>query len=104
MALCRKRHPSMCANSSRSFMAGADKAIKHLAVVLLNLGGPDSLATVEPFLFNLFNDPAIIRLPKLPRWLIAKLIAHRRAPMARAIYGHLGGASPLLANTRAQAA
>lgn len=74
------------------------------AVVLLNLGGPDSLGAVEPFLFNLFSDRAIIALPQPLRWLAAKLIARRRAPVARAIYAHLGGASPLLANTQAQAA
>ncbi len=74
-----------------------------LAVVLLNLGGPDGPAAVEPFLFNLFSDPAIIRLPWPLRWLIAKFIARRRAPIAREIYAHLGGASPLLANTEAQA-
>jgi protoporphyrin/coproporphyrin ferrochelatase len=73
------------------------------AVVLCNLGGPDSLAAVEPFLFNLFNDRAIIGLPQPLRWLVAKLIARRRAPVARAIYEHLGGASPLLANTQSQA-
>jgi ferrochelatase len=78
-------------------------AANRLAVVLLNLGGPDSPAAVEPFLFNLFNDPAILRLPKLLRWLVAKLISRRRAPIARKIYAHLGGGSPLLANTKAQA-
>jgi ferrochelatase len=75
-----------------------------LAVVLFNLGGPDGPAAVEPFLFNLFNDPAIIRLPKRLRWLLAKLISRRRAPIARKIYAHLGGGSPLLANTQAQGA
>jgi protoporphyrin/coproporphyrin ferrochelatase len=75
-----------------------------LAVVLFNLGGPDGPAAVEPFLFNLFNDPAIIRLPGPLRWLIAKIISRRRAPIAREIYRHLGGGSPLLANTEAQAA
>ncbi len=75
-----------------------------LAVVLFNLGGPDSQEAVEPFLFNLFNDPAIIRLPTLIRRPLAKLIARRRAPTARKIYAHLGGGSPLLANTKAQAA
>ena len=74
------------------------------AVVLLNLGGPDTPAAVEPFLFNLFSDPAIIRLPQPLRWAIARLIARRRAPVARDIYAHLGGGSPLLANTKAQAA
>ena len=73
------------------------------AVVLFNLGGPDSPAAVEPFLFNLFSDPAIIRLPQPLRWPLARLISRRRAPMARAIYAQLGGGSPLLANTEAQA-
>jgi ferrochelatase len=74
------------------------------AVVLFNLGGPDSEAAVAPFLFNLFNDPAIIALPQPLRWLIARLIAARRAPIARDIYRRIGGGSPLLANTKAQAA
>jgi ferrochelatase len=74
------------------------------AVVLFNLGGPDSPAAVEPFLFNLFNDRAIIALPQPLRWLVATLISRRRAPVARAIYEKLGGGSPLVANTMAQAA
>ena len=74
------------------------------AVVLFNLGGPDAPAAVKPFLFNLFNDPAIIRLPRLYRWLLAKWIAYRRAPLARAIYAQIGGRSPLLEQTQAQAA
>jgi ferrochelatase len=74
-----------------------------LAVVLLNLGGPDRPEAVQPFLFNLFNDKAIIGAPQPVRWLIAKAISTRRAPVARKIYGHLGGGSPLLANTEAQA-
>lgn len=69
----------------------------------MNLGGPDSPASVRPFLYNLFSDPAIIRLPAVFRLPLAWLIALRRAPTARAIYDQLGGASPLLANTRAQA-
>lgn len=73
------------------------------AVVLFNLGGPDSLPSVKPFLFNLFNDHAIIGLPAPLRWLLARLISARRAGEARAIYSRLGGASPLLANTEAQA-
>jgi ferrochelatase len=77
---------------------------ERIAVVLLNLGGPDAPAAVQPFLFNLFNDPAIIRLPTPLRLMIAWLIARRRAPVARAIYNRLGGGSPLLANTQAQAA
>ncbi len=73
------------------------------AVVLMNLGGPDSPAAVRPFLQNLFSDPAIIRLPAPLRLPLAWLIAARRAPTARGIYAHLGGSSPLLANTEAQA-
>ena len=74
-----------------------------LAVVLFNLGGPDSPAAVRPFLQNLFSDPAIIQLPGIVRRPLAKLIAARRAPAARKIYEHLGGGSPILAETEAQA-
>ncbi|MEX1036007.1 MAG: ferrochelatase [Sneathiella sp.] len=74
------------------------------AIVLFNLGGPDKPAAVEPFLFNLFNDPAIIRLPNPLRWLVAKLISRRRAPVATEIYSYIGGASPILKETKAQAA
>jgi ferrochelatase len=71
--------------------------------VLFNLGGPDKPAAVEPFLFNLFNDPAIIRLPFPLRWLVAKIISRRRAPIAREIYAQLGGGSPLVSLTNEQA-
>ncbi|HEX7775728.1 MAG TPA: ferrochelatase [Parvibaculum sp.] len=74
-----------------------------LAIVLFNLGGPDSPDAVEPFLFNLFNDPAIIRLPKPLRWLIAKIVSRRRAPVASHIYSQIGGRSPILPLTEAQA-
>ena len=77
--------------------------MRRCAVVLLNLGGPDSLAAVRPFLFNLFSDRAIIALPSVLRMPLAALIAVRRATVARDIYAQLGGASPLLANTEAQA-
>jgi protoporphyrin/coproporphyrin ferrochelatase len=73
------------------------------AVVLFNLGGPDEPEAVRPFLFNLFNDPAIIGLPQPLRYLLAQLISARRAKVATEIYRQLGGGSPLLANTRAQA-
>jgi ferrochelatase len=75
-----------------------------LAIVIFNLGGPDGPAAVRPFLFNLFNDPFIITLPQPFRWLLARLISTTRAPKSRAYYAHLGGGSPLLAETRAQAA
>lgn len=74
-----------------------------VAVVLFNLGGPDTPGAVKPFLFNLFRDPAIIGLPNPLRWLVAKLISTRRAPVAREIYEHLGGGSPLLPLTEQQA-
>lgn len=77
--------------------------MSRIAVVLFNLGGPDRPEAVEPFLFNLFNDRAIITLPQPLRWVIAKFISRRRAPVARAIYRRIGGGSPLLANTEAQA-
>jgi ferrochelatase len=72
------------------------------AVVVFNLGGPDTAAAVEPFLVNLFSDPAIIALPNPLRWMVARLIARRRAPLARQIYARIGDASPLLANTETQ--
>ena len=75
-----------------------------LAVVLFNLGGPDRSEAVRPFLVNLFSDPAILSVPQPFRWLLARTIAFRRAPMAVEIYRQLGGGSPLLPNTRAQAA
>lgn len=74
-----------------------------LAVVLFNLGGPDCPEAVRPFLFNLFNDPAIIGAPTPIRWALAKYISTKRAPVAREIYARLGGKSPLLEQTRAQA-
>ncbi|SMH55721.1 ferrochelatase [Azospirillum agricola] len=77
---------------------------RRLAVVLFNLGGPDAPEAIRPFLFNLFADPAIIRLPNPFRFLVASLISGRRAKPATAIYAHLGGRSPLLENTEAQAA
>src|SRR5256885_576729 len=77
--------------------------MKKTAVILFNLGGPHNQAAVKPFLFNLFNDPAIIRLPQPFRFLIAKLVSGRRATIARKIYAKLGGGSPILKNTQDQA-
>lgn len=74
-----------------------------VAVVLFNLGGPDGPAAVRPFLVNLFDDPAIVRVPTPLRWILARVIARRRAPIATANYARIGGGSPLLANTRTQA-
>lgn len=75
-----------------------------LAVVLFNMGGPDRPESVKPFLFNLFNDPAVIGAPWPMRWLLARWITGRRAPVARAIYARIGGKSPLLEITVEQAA
>ena len=80
-------------------MAGLER----VAVVLFNLGGPDSLDSVEPFLSNLFRDPAIISLPNPLRWMVARMISKHRGPLAREIYGHMGGKSPILDGTQAQA-
>ncbi len=76
---------------------------KKTAVILFNLGGPDSLKAVEPFLFNLFNDPAIIGIPSFIRTPLAKFIARKRGEKARGIYEQMGGKSPILENTEAQA-
>jgi len=72
------------------------------AIILFNLGGPDKIDNVEPFLFNLFNDPAILDLPTFLRYPLAKLISNRRAPVAKKIYGELGGSSPILKLTKEQ--
>ena len=72
------------------------------AIILFNLGGPDKLENVEPFLFNLFNDPAILNLPSFLRYPLAKLISNRRAPTAKKIYQELGGSSPILKLTNEQ--
>jgi protoporphyrin/coproporphyrin ferrochelatase len=77
-------------------------ARKH-AVVMLNLGGPLGPQDVRPFLFNLFNDPAIIGAPGLIRTAIAALISTTRAKSARENYAKMGGGSPLLAETEKQA-
>jgi ferrochelatase len=74
-----------------------------LAVVLFNLGGPDAAAAVRPFLFNLFRDPAIIQQPAIVRYPLAALIATSRRKIAQANYDLMGGASPLLPETQAQA-
>ena len=76
---------------------------RRIAVVLFNLGGPDDQASVKPFLFNLFNDPAIIGLPGFARTPLARLISRRREASAQANYRRMGGGSPLLPETRRQA-
>ncbi|NBX53027.1 MAG: ferrochelatase [Proteobacteria bacterium] len=73
------------------------------AVILFNLGGPDKLSSVKPFLFNLFNDKAIISIPQPFRFLLAKLISSKREEKAQNIYQKIGGKSPLLDITLSQA-
>ena len=73
------------------------------AIILFNLGGPDRLENVEPFLFNLFNDPAILNVPRFLRHPLAKLISKRRAPITKKIYTKIGGSSPILQLTNKQA-
>ena len=74
-----------------------------VAIVLFNLGGPDSPEAVQPFLKNLFSDPAIISLPSFLRLPLASFISSRRAPKAKKIYDQIGGSSPILGQTEAQA-
>lgn len=76
---------------------------KKIAVVLLNLGGPDNLGSVKKFLFNLFYDKLIIRLPNPLRWIIAKIISSKREKTAIEIYKKMGGSSPILSITTKQA-
>jgi ferrochelatase len=74
-----------------------------LAVVVFNLGGPDKPEAVRPFLYKLFSDPAIITLPAPARIPLAALISTTRTKMATRNYAKIGGASPLLPETVAQA-
>lgn len=73
-------------------------------ILLLNLGGPETQQDVQPFLFNLFSDPDLIRLP-FPRLqkLFAGIISHLRARKSKRNYAAIGGGSPLLRMTNAQA-
>jgi len=73
------------------------------AVILFNLGGPDKLESVEPFLFNLFNDSAIINIPSIFRYPLAKFISKKRAPITKNIYKEIGNKSPILELTQNQA-
>ncbi|MFZ4676464.1 MAG: ferrochelatase [Nodosilinea sp.] len=76
-----------------------------VGVLLLNLGGPEQIEDVRPFLFNLFADPEIIRLP-FP-WLqrpLAWLLSSSRAKRSQANYQQIGGGSPLRRITEEQAA
>jgi protoporphyrin/coproporphyrin ferrochelatase len=78
---------------------------RKLGVVLFQLGGPDSLDAIEPFLYNLFSDPDIIDFPfaRIARQPLARLISSTRARHVRQHYAEIGGRSPILEFTRRQA-
>ena len=73
------------------------------AVVIYNLGGPDSPEAVRPFLKNLFSDPMILRVPWPVRWFLSWLISGG-TPVAQEIYAEIGGRSPILPETEKQGA
>src|SRR5271156_4440408 len=89
--------------ASRLAPKPAATLVPKLAIVLFNLGGPDTIASVRPFLLNLFTDRAILRVPGFVRFFLARFIAYRRTRPAQAIYARMGGKSPLLELTQAQA-
>src|SRR5262245_18320502 len=78
---------------------------RKVGVVLIQLGGPDSLDAIEPFLYNVFCDPDIIDFPfaRLARQPLAKLISTTRANKVAHHYAEIGGKSPLAEFTRRQA-
>ena len=81
------------------------KTTRRVGVVLLQLGGPDSLEAIEPFLFNLFSDPDIIDFPfaRIGRKPLAKLISVTRAKKVQHHYSVIGGGSPIRRFTEQQA-
>jgi ferrochelatase len=84
-------------------MAALAGARRRVAVVLFNLGGPDTPEAVRPFLFNLFSDPDIIEAPAFIRRPLATFISRTRTKSATANYAIMGGGSPLMPETTAQA-
>ncbi|KAH6835782.1 ferrochelatase 1 [Perilla frutescens var. hirtella] len=102
---------TFCSVGVCTYPGGIIESHSHIAeekigVLLLNLGGPDTLNDVQPFLFNLFADPDIIRLPRLFRFLqrpLAQLISTLRAPKSKEGYASIGGGSPLRKITDEQA-
>jgi len=84
---------------------GMTRTTRRVGVVLFQLGGPDTLAAIEPFLFNLFCDPDIIDFPfaRLGRKALAKLISTTRARKVQHHYATIGGGSPIRRFTEQQA-
>lgn len=109
-----KRSSKAYSSSSEALLTSTSQASQgtilvdneRVGVLLLNLGGPETLDDVQPFLFNLFADPDIIRLPRMFRFLqkpLAQFISVVRAPKSKEGYASIGGGSPLRQITDAQA-
>ncbi|GJN34258.1 hypothetical protein PR202_gb22906 [Eleusine coracana subsp. coracana] len=97
---------NVCTSFDEAKGVPSEAVEEKVGVLLLNLGGPETLDDVQPFLFNLFADPDIIRLPRLFRFLqrpLAKLISTFRAPKSKEGYASIGGGSPLRKITDEQA-
>ena len=77
--------------------------MKKIGVILMNMGGPDSLDAIQPFLYNLFSDHDIIQIPRLIQKPVAYLISKIRAKKTREYYEYMGGKSPQKEQTLAQA-
>ena len=86
-----------------AFRQGSEGPLKN-GILLLNLGGPETLADVRPFLYKLFSDPEIIRI-KSPvcRRMLAWIISRVREKKSQSLYRQIGGGSPLRRITEAQA-
>src|ERR1044072_7606549 len=86
-------------------LRGMTKKARRVGVVLFQLGGPDTLAAIEPFLYNLFCDPDIIDFPfaRIGRKPLAKLISTTRAKKVQHHYSVIGGGSPIRRFTEQQA-
>ncbi|HEY4903347.1 MAG TPA: ferrochelatase [Candidatus Sulfotelmatobacter sp.] len=81
------------------------RTTRRVGVVLFQLGGPDTLEAIEPFLYNLFCDPEIIDFPfaRIGRKPLAKFISRTRARKVQHHYATIGGGSPIRRNTEQQA-
>jgi ferrochelatase len=95
----------MCQSSAQDLTITMTETKNNAGVLLINLGGPEKLNDVEPFLVDFFSDPLVIRLPfgKLCQKRFAKWLAQKRESKAREKYQAIGGYSPLIRETRKQA-
>lgn len=89
----------------KSFWGKMSRTARRVGIVLFQLGGPETLEAIEPFLYNLFCDPDIIDFPfaRIGRKALAKLISTTRARKVQHHYATIGGGSPIRRNTEAQA-